>query len=275
MLGVLQFLAAPLLAALLLAGILGYFGIHVILRRVIFVDLALAQIAALGTLVAFLAGHEPGSTVALAYSLGAALIGAAVLSWTRTRRERIPQEALIGITYVVASALAIVIADRAPEGAEHIKELLAGAILWVTWPTLARDLAVYCVVGFLHYRLRERFILISEAPEAAFERGLKVRLWDFVFYGSFAVVITLAVGVGGILMVFTYLVGPAIMAVGSADGWPARLAVAWGAGAVASAVGLAASYRWDLPSGPAVVCTLGGLLVGYALVHKMRVAYRR
>ncbi|RMF25305.1 MAG: metal ABC transporter permease [Deltaproteobacteria bacterium] len=264
------FLAAPLAAALLLAAILGYFGIHVILRRVIFVDLALAQIAALGTLVAFLAGHEPGSTVALGYSLGAALLGAAVLSWTRTRRERVPQEALIGITYVVASALAIVIPDRAPEGAEHIKELLAGAILWVTWPTLARDFIVYCAVGLLHYRLRDRFLLISEAPEEAFARGVRVRLWDFVFYGSFAVVITFAVGVGGILMVFTYLVGPAILAVGSCDGWPARLAVAWAAGTIASVVGLAASYRWDLPSGPAVVCMVGVMLIAYAIVRVPR-----
>ncbi len=262
----LSFLAAPLIASCLLAGILGYFGLHVILRRVIFVDLALAQIAALGTLVGFLAGHPPGSRPSLAYSLGAALAGAAVLSWTRARRERVPQEAIIGITYVVASALAIVIADRAPEGAEHIKELLAGAVLWVTWPTIARDALVYAAVGALHYALRERFTLITEDPEAAFERGLSVRLWDFVFYGSFAVVITFAVGIGGILMVFTYLVGPAILAVGICDGWPQRLAVAWSAGLLGSVVGLGASYRWDLPSGPAVVCVIGAFLVAYGLI---------
>ncbi len=264
MIAILEFLAAPLAASLLLAGILGYFGIHVILRRVIFVDLALAQIAALGTLVGFFAGHETGTWASLGYSLGAALLGAAVLSWTRSRRERIPQEAVIGITYVVASALAILIADRAPEGAEHIKELLAGAILWVTWSDVLRDLAVFTLVGMLHYALRDRFSLISEDPEGAFAKQLSVRMWDFAFYGSFAIVITLAVGVGGILMVFTYLVGPAIIAVGSADTWPGRLALAWGTGMLASAIGLAASYRWDFPSGPAVVCTVGAFLLLYA-----------
>jgi len=258
---VLAFLAAPFAAAALLAVILGYFGIHVILRRVIFVDLALAQIAALGSIVAFIRGHEPGSGTSLLYSFVAALLGAGIFSWTRTRRERVPQEAIIGITFVVASALAILIADRAPEGAEHIKELLAGAILWVTWPMVLRDLLSFAAVGALHFALRRRFCLITEDPEEAFRRGLPVRLWDFVFYASFGVVITLAVGVGGVLMVFAYLVAPAILAVGSARGWSARLGIALGTGVLASALGLGASYRWDFPSGPAVVCTLGLFLL--------------
>ncbi len=264
MIDALQFLAAPLAAAVSMALILGYLGIHVILRRVIFVDLALAQIAALGTLVGFFFGHEPGDAASLAYSLGAALLGAAVFSLTRTRREQVPQEALIGIIYVIASALAILIADRAPEGAEHIKELLAGAILWVTWTQVLRDLLVFAAVGLFHYWARSRFALISEQPERAFDEGAAVRLWDFAFYASFAVVITLAVGVGGVLMVFTYLVGPAILAVSAVDSWEGRLAVAWSAGVAASVLGLAASYRWDLPSGPAIVCIIGIFLLARA-----------
>jgi zinc/manganese transport system permease protein len=263
-LDVLEFLAAPFAASLLLAGILGYLGIHVILRRVIFVDLALAQIAALGTLVAFLFGHEPGSPGALAYSLTVALLGAAILSWTRPRRERVPQEAIIGVTYVIASALAILVADRAPEGAEHIKELLSGAILWVTWPVVMRDLVVFALVGLLHYILRRQLVLVTEDPGEAFRRGLAVRTWDFIFYATFAVVITLAVGVGGVLVVFTYLVAPAILAVSASTSWAMRLAVAWTAGLMASAFGLGASYLWDFPAGPAVVCMLGLFLVLYA-----------
>jgi zinc/manganese transport system permease protein len=270
MVDVLRFLAAPFAAAVLLAMILGYFGIHVILRRVIFVDLALAQIAALGSLVAFLRDHQPGSFPSLIYSFVAALLGAGIFSWTRSRRERVPQEAIIGITFVVASALSILIADRAPEGAEHIKELLAGAILWVTWPVVLRNLAVFALVAALHYALRRRFCLITEDPEEAFRRGFPVRLWDFVFYASFGIVITLAVGIGGVLMVFSYLVAPAILAVGSATGWTARLAVALGTGVVASAVGLAASYRWDFPSGPAVVCTLGAFLLAWTAMQPWR-----
>jgi zinc/manganese transport system permease protein len=269
MLEILGFLAAPFAASVLLAVMLGYLGIHVILRRVIFVDLALAQIAALGTLLAFIAGHEPGSGPALAYSFAAALMGAAIFSLTRARRERVPQEAIIGVTYIVASALSILVADRAPEGAEHIKELLAGAIVWVTWETVVRDLIVFAMVGLLHYLLRRQFTLISEDPEEAFRRGLRVRLWDFLFYGSFAVVITLAVGVGGVLMVFTYLVAPAILAVGTTGRWPVRLLIAWSAGVLASALGLGASYMWDFPSGPAVVCILGLFLVLQAGISRL------
>lgn len=270
MIGVLEFLAAPLAASLLLAGILGYLGIHVILRRVIFVDLALAQIAAVGSLIGFLAGHEPGSPGSLAYSLAAALCGAAVFAWSRTRREKVPQEAVIGITYVVASAFAILLADRAPEGAEHIKELLSGAILWVTWGQVLRDLIVFSLVGVLYYLLHRRFALISEDPERAYDSGMSVRLWDFLFYACFGVVITLAVSVGGVLMVFAYLVAPAILAVGTTDGWPRRLATAWAASFSASVLGLAASYRWDLPAGPAIVCMLGIFLVLYAPWRKIK-----
>ncbi|RMG42569.1 MAG: metal ABC transporter permease [Acidobacteria bacterium] len=264
MLDVLEFLAAPFTACAALVVILGYFGIHVILRRVIFVDLALAQIAALGTLLAFMRGHEPGSAAAIGYSLGAALAGAAIFSATRSRRERVPQEAIIGITYVVASALAIVVADRAPEGAEHIKELLAGAVIWVTWPAVLRDAAVFAAVGVLHVLLRRRFIEITDDPEGCFERGIAVRAWDFLFYAGFGVVITFAVGTGGVLMVFSFLVAPAILAIGLADGWGRRVAIAWAAGLAASAAGLLGSYRWDMPAGPAVVCVLGLLLVVHA-----------
>lgn len=264
MLDILTFLAAPFAACLLMVGILGYLGLHVLLRKVIFVDLALAQIAAMGTVIAFLFGHEPGSTTAFAFSLGTAFLGAAVFSWSRTRREKVPQEAIIGITYVLASAATILIADRAPEGAEHIKELLAGTILWVTWPTVVKDLVVFAAVGLFHFAFRRRFILISEEPEAAFDQGIRVRWWDFLFYLSFGVVITLSVEIGGVLMVFAYLVAPAIIALASSNRWIVRGAIAWALGSLASAVGLAASYQWDFPSGPAIVCALGLFLVLFA-----------
>jgi len=270
----LEFLAAPLTACLVLVASLGYFGLHVILRKVIFVDLALAQIAAMGTVVAFTFGHEPGSGAAFAFSLGAAILGAAIFSWTRARHERVPQEAIIGITYVVASAATILIADRAPEGAEHIKELLAGAILWVTWPTVLRDLLVFAAVGALHFAFRRTFVRISEDPEGAFDEGMKVRWWDFLFYVSFGVVITLAVATAGVLMVFTYLVAPAIVAIATSRSWPLRLAIVWTAGALASAFGLFASYNWDMPAGPAVVCVLRLLLLVFIPGHRIATGHR-
>ncbi len=264
MLDMLSFLAAPFAVCLVLVGILGYFGIHVLRRGVIFVDLALAQIVALGTIFSFLLGHRPGSAGSFLFALGAAVLGAVVFSWTRMRRGRVPQEAMIGITYVVASAATLLVADRLPEHAEHVKELMAGAVLWVTWGTVVRDLLVCAAVGALHYAARHRFILISEDPERAFEQGLNVRWWDFLFYLSFGLVITVAVEVAGVLMVFAYLVAPAIIAIAASDRWPRRLAIAWALGVAASALGLFASYRWDLPSGPAVICSLGTFLLLFA-----------
>jgi zinc/manganese transport system permease protein len=278
MLEMLQFMAAPFAACLILVGIHGYLGLHVLLRQVIFVDLALAQIAALGTVVALILGHEPGSPASFAYSLGAAVVGALVFSITRTRNHdsKVPQEAIIGITYVIASATAILVADRAPEGAEHIKELLAGTILWVTWPAVVKVLVIYLGVGLFHYIFRKRFITITEDPDRAYALGWKVWFWDFLFYLSFGVIITLAVEVAGVLMVFSYLVAPAIIALGTSNRWGPRIGIAWAVGFLASAVGLIASYQVDFPSGPAIVCSLGLFLLLFAgwslLRRKMRPA---
>jgi zinc/manganese transport system permease protein len=272
MLEMLQFMAAPFAACLILVGIHGYLGLHVLLRQVIFVDLALAQIAALGTVVAFILGHEPGSPASFAYSLGAAVFGALIFSITRSRNHNstVPQEAIIGITYVIASATAILVADRAPEGAEHIKELLAGSILWVTWPTVVKDLIIYAAVGLFHYLFRKRFITISENPDRAYAEGWKVWFWDFLFYVSFGVIITLSVEIAGVLMVFSYLVAPAIIALGSSHRWGSRIVIAWAVGFLASAAGLIASYKVDFPSGPAIVCSLGLFLLLFAAWRTVR-----
>lgn len=261
------FLAAPASACLVLVGIHGYLGLHVLERQVIFVDLALAQIAALGAVVGFMLGYQPGELASFLFSLGAAGVGAAIFSLTRFRRGRVPHEAIIGLTYVLAIATTILVADRAPEGAEHIKEMLAGAIVWVTWPVVLRDLVVYAAVGVFHFLLRDRFIQISTDAESAFEAGVNVRWWDFLFYLSFALVITLSVEIAGVLMVFAYLVAPAIIALVSSDRWSVRTAIAWSVGAAASAIGLTASYMFDLPSGPAVVTTLGLILVGFGALR--------
>jgi zinc/manganese transport system permease protein len=264
MLDILKFLAAPFASCMILVAILGYFGLHVLRRGVVFVDLALAQIAALGTVLAFLAGHEPGTTESFLWSLGATIVGAFIFSLSRTRHGRVPQEAIIGISYIVAAAAVIMVADQAPEGAEHIKELLSGAILWVTWPTVLRDFTVVAAVGLFHWIFRRRFILISDDPERARAEGIGLRVWDFVFYLVFGLVITLAVNVAGVLMVFTYLVAPAIIALSLSDRWGVRLVIAWVVGALGSVLGLAVSYKWDSPSGPAIVCSLGALLVLFA-----------
>lgn len=270
MIDILRFLAAPFAACMVLVFILGYLGLHVLLRKVIFVDLALAQIAAFGVVVAFYFGYPPNSVHSFTFALGATTLGAAIFSWTRARNEKVPQEAMIGITFVIASAATILVADRAPEGAEHIKELLAGSLLWVSWKHVLSNALVCLAVGVFHYLFRRRFLLISEHPEQAFSEGMSVRWWDFLFYASFGLVITLAVETAGVLMVFAYLVAPAIIALATRRRWLGRLLVAWTVGLFASLLGLAASYRWDLPSGPAIVCTLGVMLISFAGWHLLR-----
>lgn len=270
MLEVLQFLAAPFAACLILVAILGYLGLHVLEREIIFVDLALAQIAAFGVVVGFIFGHEPHSAASFGYAFAATAVGAAIFSFTRTKGSGVPQEALIGITYVVATAATIIVADLAPEGAEHIKELLAGGIVWVTWKSVLRVLIVCLAVGLFHYRFRRRFLAISEDPEAASRAGASLKLWDFLFYLSFGVVITVAVEIAGVLMVFAYLVAPAIVALATSKRWGPRLLIAWAVGGAASAMGLLGSYRWDYPSGPAVVCALGLLLLLFGVWHRWR-----
>ena len=260
MMEMVTFMAAPFVACLVLVGIHAYFGIHVIQRRVLFVDLAVAQFAALGAVVGFLQGHHPGELGSTLYSMLFATIAAGVFAITRVRHERVPQEAVIGITFVVASAAAILVADRAPEGAEHIKETLAGSLLWVTWPTVVKDLVIYSAVGLFHWLLRKRFMLISFDPAEAFRRGWRVRWWDFLFYLSFGVIITFSVEIGGVLMVFSYLVIPACIAILLTDRMGPRLFLGWTIGVIGSAFGLVASYHWDFPTGPAIVVMLGLML---------------
>jgi zinc/manganese transport system permease protein len=261
----------PLAACLVIVAIHSYLGLHVIAREVIFVDLSLAQMAALGSAVAILAGSQPDSTTAFLYALGFTTLGAALFSLTRTsERGRVPQEAIIGIVYVVASAAALLVADRTPRGGETIKDILVGSLLWVTWPTIARLAAVYAVIGAFHWVLRRRFLTISFAPETAIAGGWRIRWWDFLFYLSFGLVITLSVPIAGVLLVFSFLVVPAAIAFQFAERQGALAAIAWVAGAVASATGLWISFRYDLPTGPVIVCMFGVLLAIAYMARRLR-----
>jgi len=252
----LEVLFLPFLACLILTGIHVYLGIHVISRKVIFVDIALAQIAALGATVAFLLGHDPHSWGAYVWSLCFAVLAAAVFALTRTRHERVPQEAVIGITYATASAAAILLADISPHGAEHLHDLLAGSIVWVTPHQIAWTAVMYSLLGAFHVIFRKRFLEISLRPDEAYARGVNVRLWDFLFYLSFGVVITSSVQIAGVLLVFCYLVAPSIFAIMFFDGLRPRLLTGWTMATLVSAIGLYFSY--DRPSGPTI-------MVGFAI----------
>ena len=253
----LAFLLPPFVACLILVGIHAYLGLHVLARGVIFVDIALAQIAALGSTVAFITGHEADGPSAYFISLAFTFAGAGLFALSRQLKDRVPQEAIIGITYAVTAAAAILIVDRSPHGAQHIKELLAGNILWVSWTHVGVIAALYGALGIFHWIFRRRFLALSfEHDEGQGSMG-----WDFLFYMSFGVVITSSVQVAGVLLVFSFLIVPAVVSAMFTRRIGARLAVAWGLGFIVSVGGILASYFLDLPTGASVVTTFGVALL--------------
>jgi zinc/manganese transport system permease protein len=268
----------PFALCLVLVGIHGYLGIHVLMRQVVFVDLALAQVAALGTAYAFLLGYDPGlpedASIVYGFSLGFAALGAAVFALSRMRRETVPQEAWIGLAYATAAALSILILSKAPGEAEHLKTMLVGNVLLVGWPQIARTAGLYGLVGAFHFAFRDRFFAVSESATRAEEAGLNVRLWDFLFYLSFGIVITSSVAVAGVLLVFTYLVAPATFAMLFVESFRGRIAVAWIVGTFCSLFGTALSYYGDLPTGPAVVAVFALVLLLGAAVRAVAEAER-
>jgi zinc/manganese transport system permease protein len=255
----------PLVALIALPAILVYFGLHVVGRGIIFVDLALAQIAALGIATAILLGADPDHGVLpYALAIGFTLAGAALFSLTRFRHPRVPQEAIIGIIYIVAAAAATLVLSRTAAGDEEIKNLLVGNILLVSRSEVLRTLGLYLAVGVFHLGLRRKFHLISFDTEEAERQGMSVRLWDFLFYATFGLVVTSFVRIAGVYLVFSYLIVPAVCGALLSSRTAVRLAIGWAIALTAGVTGLVLSTQWqsmDLPTGPTIVCIFGGLLI--------------
>jgi zinc/manganese transport system permease protein len=251
----LGFLWPPFLVAVCLVGIHAYFGIQVLARKVIFVDLALAQVAAFGATVAFMLGHPVQNLATYGYSLAFTLFAAVLLAFTRTWGTRVPQEALIGVIYVVAAAAAILLIDRAPQGAEHLKQILTGNILTSGLSDVAVIVPLYAAIGLLHWLLHGRMT------------GAGALVWEFLFYASFGVVVTSSVAIAGVLLVFSFLIIPAAIGVMFASSLARQLAIGWTAGTVTSAAGLAASFALDLPTGAAMVCAFGVALAVAGMLY--------
>ena len=269
---VLTFLAAPFVASLILTGIHAYLGVHVVERGVIFVDLSLAQIAALGATIALLlpiTGGDPHSSVTYWVSLAFTFLGAFVFSTIRSRRARIPQEAIIGICYSVASAAAILAMSKATSESEHLKDMLVGNILAVSWLEVGKTAILYGVIGAFHYVFRHKFLAISMHPEKAEAAGISIKMWDFLFYASFGFVVTSSVSIAGVLLVFCYLIVPSVAAMLYADSIGHRLAIGWTMGTVVSALGVYLSLKLDLPTGATIVCTFGLVLIIMAALRPL------
>ena len=257
----LTFLLPPFISSLILTGIHAYLGVHVVERGVVFVDLALAQIAALGTTVAVLYGFDPHARGSYWTSLAFTFLGALVFSTIRAQRERIPQEAIIGISYAVASAAAILAMSKSVAQTEHLKEMLVGNILTVSWSEVRVTALIYGVIGLFHYIFRKKFLLISMNPKEAEAQGLSIRLWDFLFYASFGFVVTSSVAIAGVLLVFCYLIVPSVGAMLYAERIGPRLAIGWTMGTLVSGLGVYLSLKIDLPTGATIVCTFGVILI--------------
>jgi zinc/manganese transport system permease protein len=264
---ILQFLILPFLASLILTGIHSYLGVHVVERGVIFVDLALAQIAALGATIAIAAGMDPHGNQSYWISLGFTFLGALIFALVRSRRSRIPLEAFIGITYAVASAASILAMSKATGETEHLKDMLVGNILAVSRHDVMKTAALYGAIGLFHYIFRDKFLTISTDPERAEAEGSNVRLWDFLFYASFGFVVTSSVAIAGVLLVFCYLIVPSVGAMLFSPKIGKRLAIGWTMGTLVSALGCYLSVLLDLPTGATIVCTFGGILFLMYLAH--------
>ena len=266
----LAFLLPPFVASLILTGIHAYLGVHVVERGVIFVDLSLAQIAALGATIAILlpiSGGDPHAPVVYWISLAFTFLGAFIFSMIRVKRARIPQEAIIGICYAVASAAAILAMSKATSESEHLKDMLVGNILAVSWGEVAKTAALYGAIGVFHYVFRRQFLAISLDHSRTETHGRSVRFWDFLFYASFGFVVTSSVSIAGVLLVFCYLIVPSVAAMLYSESVGRRLAIGWTMGTVVSAIGVYASLMLDLPTGATIVCTFGIALIVMAVAR--------
>ena len=268
MYGFIEMMITPVVAALVLVAMHGYLGTHVVRRSVIFVDIALAQIAAFGVAISMLFGAEVGTATAFWVGLGSTFLGAVLLSFTRTGVRRIPQEAYIGIVYVVFSAGMILVLSQVAHGGEEIHNLLVGSILWVSWSTVLRTAVVYGVLAVLLFWWHKSFQQISIDPDTACRKGLSLQLWDFLFYMMLGTVVTISVQIAGVLMVFTILVVPSVMAMRIIQSARRQIVYVLLVGIIAVVCGSAVSYVYDLPTGATIVCAFGCLLVLQILTER-------
>ena len=262
----LLFLAAPLTASILLAGILGYFGNHILSRGIIFIDIAIAQIAALGTMIGLLLGFAEDSFSVQFISYGFTLLILSLFALTKFRKQIIPQEAIIGIIYCLGLGLAMLLAERIPGGSNFITKTITGNILWVTWKNVISCLILFSVIAIIHFFLQKHFVHISDSKENLSYGPAKTRVYELFFYITFGIVIVKAVPVGGIFLVFTLLIAPTATASLFTKSWKLRFIWSWVIGIFGSFFGIYLSYYLNISNGPAIVCFLGSFAFLMAFV---------
>jgi zinc/manganese transport system permease protein len=265
-----SFMLPAVVICLILAGIHTYFGYHIVERGVIFVDLSLSQIAALGASVAILLGWgENAPTLSFLVSLGFTFGGAILFALLRKSQKTAPMEALIGITYAGAIAISLLVLEKSTTGTEHIKEMLVGTILTVSWQDVMLLGSIVLAVGIIHWLSRKKLFFISETPEKAAQQKVRLWWWDIVFYATFGVVVTSSVKVAGVLLIFSLLIIPAIAALLCTSGTVRRVIWGWGVGLAGCVLGLELSLRGDFAAGPSIITTLLVILLLCAGIKKI------
>jgi zinc/manganese transport system permease protein len=269
----LPFFRTALIASLVLAGIHAYLGFHVVRRGVIFVDLALAQMAALGVAVGVVLNVHDKPITSYLLALAMTLVGAASFAWLRRQERQVPLEAFIGIVFATAQAAVFLVLEKSPAGPEHLKETLVGTLYTISPEKVLKTAVLYAVIGVAHFLLRRPFFEITNDPRGAHARGRRLFGWDFLFYAIFGVVVTSSVQIAGVLLVFGFLVIPSVAGLMATERPGRALAVGWTFGFVASFAGLLASLHFDTPAAPTILVSLTVFLIllGVGLAVRARV----
>jgi len=260
------FMLTALATALVLGGIHAYLGFHIVRRGVIFVDLALAQMAALGVGLSVLFGLEHNEIASYFLALGTTLVGALIISLLRYCSAKAPLEAFIGIIFASAQALVIALLAKTPSGTEHLKETLIGSIFTVNPMHVLKSAILYAVIGVVHFVLRKPLFLITENPDEAKRRGYNLFWWDVFFYGGFGFVVTSSVQMAGVLLVFALLVIPSVASLIITEQTGVQLAIGWIFAVVAAFVGLIVAFMHDLPAAPAILLVMTVMLTLIGMV---------
>ena len=248
---------------IVIVGIHSYLGSHVVRRGIIFTDLALAQFAVLGSVVGQSIGFEDHSWQIYVSSLGFALIASFLFSLIKSNHSKIPIEAMIGTGYAISSALTILLVVKTPESATQIKEMLVGSILLVSPQIILETTLFYVVISIIHYIFRKQ--IYARSNNEQIDNSI---LWDFVFYGTFSVVVTYSVQIAGVLLVFSFLVVPAIVSLMLSDSIKKQLIIGWLFGLTACIIGILLAITFDFPVGPMIVVILISMMLPvYIMKH--------
>lgn len=258
-----NFLAIQIVLLFVVTSVHTYLGLHVIRRGIVFSDLSLDQLAALGVIVGIGLGIRGGSTGSYLVSFAAVLIGSVLLAYVKPRNKNIPHEAVIGIIYGLALVASIMVADKITGGMAYVTQTLAGVMLWVNWPLVLVTVVVYIILSIFHYRFREKFISITESRKIPANENF----WDLLFFISLGIITVLIVPIAGVLLAYSFLMIPAAIATLFTRQWGKALRIGWSTGYSASLLGLFSSYWFNLPYGPTLVLSLGVFFLGALIMR--------